>query len=199
MSKVQETRNYSIMTSALLTCSFLFLSPYKSYGQNTSQVVNLTSSQQAELKKIQQETSLLKQELNKQVGPTYSNDPKDIKPSSTSRTSLSSAMPNIYRTGLFYVTLDGNSFGSALGLNGHTAMVLSKTQTLEAWGNQADKNGVRIWPNEWDVGAFPHFMARSVNSTTVTQDVQAANRAKLYIGKPYNLDLWNIDQDNSYY
>jgi uncharacterized protein YycO len=98
------------------------------------------------------------------------------------------------------VTLEGSSFLSVLGLNGHGAMVLSRTQTVEAWGNQsATRNGVQVWPNDWNTGAFAHFLARTALTTTSTQDAQAANRAKAQVGKPYNKDLFSIDQDNSYY
>lgn len=177
-----------------------------------SYINGLSEEKKNFLKKAQQETIEFQKELEKRKKPEFYGDPKTNKSKGMSKNTspgekdlLASKEPlilsqntGIYRPGVFYITLEGNS--GILKVNGHAAMVLNGSSTLEAFGNQGAANdGVRVWPNDWDSGAFTHFVARSVVGTNTSQDSAAASRAYAQVGKPYNFDLWSIDQDGKYY
>jgi len=62
---------------------------------------------------------------------------------------------------------------------------------------EADKKNVKPF-NNW-YSRYAHVWGRTVSGTTTTQDAQAAARAKQQVGDGYNYNLYNIDQDSSYY
>jgi uncharacterized protein YycO len=77
-------------------------------------------------------------------------------------------------------------------------MVYSNLNTIEAYGNRSSQNGVYYYPNNWET-RYKSMTARSTIGTTVDKDKQAALRAAQQVGKPYNYNFWDIDQDNSFY
>ncbi|MFT9488343.1 MAG: YiiX/YebB-like N1pC/P60 family cysteine hydrolase [Tepidibacillus sp.] len=153
--------------------------------------LDLTQKQLAEIKQGKMQTELIKKQWETRKGSKYYGDLKVSEDVSIQAGYYS-------RPGMFLVTLDTASSSSSAWAGGHAGLVYNDYFAIESFGNKGDKNGVNLWPNDWDT-RYEHMELRSTNDTTIDEDKQAAEKAYLYIGKPYNYNFFYIDQDDSFY
>jgi uncharacterized protein YycO len=168
----------------------------------------LNSNQQKELDQAKSEVQKLKQEEKQRSKPQEFPDKKaeiwrrlalrnsGLQASSSGK--LYASLPVTSRPGVFMVSMNDSSASVTSFAGGHGAMVYSSSNTIESYGNRSSGNGVYYYPNNWET-RYQSMVARSVVGTTVAQDQQAALRASQQVGKSYNYNFWDIDQDNSFY
>jgi uncharacterized protein YycO len=169
---------------------------------------SLNSVQQKELEQAKSDAQKLIQEEKQRVKPQEFLDKKTeiwrkfalknqgLQASKSGK--LYASLPVTSRPGIFMVSMNDSSASVTSFAGGHGAMVYSNLNTIEAYGNRSSGNGVYYYPNNWET-RYQNMVARSVSGTTVDQDKQAAIRASQQVGKAYNYNFWDIDQDNSFY
>ncbi|WP_052330020.1 YiiX/YebB-like N1pC/P60 family cysteine hydrolase [Thermicanus aegyptius] len=154
----------------------------------------LTPEQLKDVQMAKQKTQQVMKRLQSYDNPKFYGDPKVI-----SSKALLQDDPVSSRPGVYYVTFDSSSSSLISWAGGHAGIVYNEDYVIESWGNKGDDlNGVHLWPNNW-ASRYTHMEARTVRSTTVSEDEQAAELAYSYIGKPYNYNFFDIDQDDSFY
>ena len=94
------------------------------------------------------------------------------------------------RSGVILVTPD---FASGIVPSGHAGIVYNKDVAVES----IDK-GVTRMPNTWYVDKT-QAIGVTVLSTTEAQDAAAAEWAHAQIGKPYNINFWNVNRRDRFY
>ncbi len=94
------------------------------------------------------------------------------------------------KKGSILVTDDG-SLGSLVG---HAGIVYSPTKTIESFPD----GGVAYYDNDWNTRYKTVYGAEVINISSEESD-DAAERAKQYIGKPYNWNFMRPNTVNSFY
>jgi uncharacterized protein YycO len=147
----------------------------------------LSSSQQAAVDKAYNAFNA-RSTTNKSV---Y-NDVKASGDYSTQRMDNGLSAGGIYpiRKGAILVTSDSNILGVHMG---HAGMVYDSKTTVEA-----KPGGVFTFPNTWNT-QYTHVQGVSVRSTSVAQDVAAANYCYHQYGKAYNPYFYNTTTRDTFY
>lgn len=217
----QPKINVSALTTLLLSVVLMLPIAEKATSQSTQPrgnavdpsgprvvepTIELTPEQKVDLEKAKIEAKKFKEEGEKRTKPVFYKDKKlnstkinNSLYASTSGKLYAAIIPTTSRPGIFMISHNDSSSSSASWAGGHAAIVYSEYNTIEAYGNKsASENGVLYWPNNWEK-RYAHFTARTVSSTTTSQDQQAVTRASQQVTKPYNWYFYDIDQDNSFY
>lgn len=94
------------------------------------------------------------------------------------------------RKGVILVTPDAYKY---LIPTGHAAIIYTDNSVVESLGGGVVRGSNRWWESKSQAYGV------SVNSTTMAQDSTAANWAYAQIGKPYNLDFFNVNTRSKFY
>lgn len=184
---------------------------YVAPGPSISHVEHLTLAQQnalraqgatsADLAQIDAENDrtnvILKEEILRQ--PQFFRDEKFEQQKSDARTTQAYVYNDSRkRPGVYYVTLD--NFSSGLPVPGHAAMVSRYPDyTIEAYGTGPPQYlGVKYHLRAWE-SSLIHYVARTANATSASQDTSAAFYAEANVNKNYNWNFFNPRDTNSFY
>lgn len=100
--------------------------------------------------------------------------------------------------GAILYTASGSSSSAIAWVGGHAALVVDSYNTIEAFGNAGNKNGVRYWTNNFKK-RYSDAKAYKVKDASAAKKSAAVAYAKKQLYKPYNSSFFDKTRTDAFY